>query len=95
MPTSPARPASDSWRDAEGTPIPLPSWIEQVTVDKEHGCYRAGCTSKASVQGSLAQRVALRWSATVPRTPLLVCDGDSYSCGLHSCHGSAGSVLGP
>lgn len=37
MPSPPARPASDPWRDAEGTPIPLQSWVEQIAVDTEHG----------------------------------------------------------
>jgi len=37
MSTPPPRPASDSWRDAEGTPIPLHSRVEQVVVDTQHG----------------------------------------------------------
>jgi hypothetical protein len=35
--TSPARPAADAWRDAEGTPISLQSRVAQVVVDTEHG----------------------------------------------------------
>ncbi len=51
MPTSPARPASDRWRDAEGTPIPLQSRVEQVVVDKEHGALPCRLHQQGRVTG--------------------------------------------
>ena len=52
MTTPPARPASDPWRDAEGTPIPLQSRVEQVVVDKEHGAL----ASRLHYQGQVVGR---------------------------------------
>jgi hypothetical protein len=51
MPTPPARPASDPWRDAEGTPISLQSRVEQVAVDKEHGALASRLHHQGQVVG--------------------------------------------
>ncbi len=51
MPTAPPRPACDPWRDAEGTPIPLPSRVEQVVVDKEHGALACRLHQQGQVVG--------------------------------------------
>ena len=51
MPTPPARPVSDPWRDAEGTPIPLPSRVEQVVVDTEHGALACRLHQQGQVIG--------------------------------------------
>jgi hypothetical protein len=51
MTTPPARPASDPWRDAEGTPIPLQSRVEQVVVDKEHGALASRLHQQGQVVG--------------------------------------------
>lgn len=50
-PASPARPASDPWRDAVGTPIPLQSRVEQVTVDTEHGALPSRLHRQGQVVG--------------------------------------------
>ena len=51
MPTAPPRPASDPWRDAEGTPIPLHSRVEQITVDAEHGALPSRLHQQGQVTG--------------------------------------------
>ncbi len=51
MPTPPPRPAADPWRDAEGTPIPLQSRVEQVVVDKEHGALPSRLHQQGQVTG--------------------------------------------
>ena len=51
MSTSPARSASGPWRDAEGTPIPLQSRVEQVVVDKEHGALSCRLHQQGQVIG--------------------------------------------
>ncbi len=51
MPTPPARPASDRWRDADGTPIPLQSRVEQVVVDTEHGALPCRLHQQGQVTG--------------------------------------------
>ncbi len=40
-------PRPDPLLDAEGTPVPLHSWVEQVVVDPPTGPCGAGCTGKA------------------------------------------------
>lgn len=42
MPVDPAQPADsqlpeEPWRDADGTPIRLRCWVEQIAVDQDHG----------------------------------------------------------
>jgi hypothetical protein len=32
-----SQPTDEPWRDANGTPIPLRCWVEQIAVDKAHG----------------------------------------------------------
>lgn len=51
MPTPPARRASNPWRDAEGTHIPLLSRVEQVTVDAEHGALPDRLHQQGQVMG--------------------------------------------
>jgi hypothetical protein len=51
MLTPPARCASDLWRDTEGTPIPLQSWVEQVAVDKKHGALASRLYQQGQVLG--------------------------------------------
>jgi hypothetical protein len=51
MSTPPARPASDPWLDAEGTPIPLQRWVEQVVVDTEHGALASRLHQQGQVVG--------------------------------------------
>ena len=51
MPTSPPRPASDSWRDAEGIPIPLHGRVEQITVDTDHGALASRLHQQGQVIG--------------------------------------------
>jgi hypothetical protein len=51
MPTPPPRPASDPWRDIEGTHIPLQSRVEQVVVDTEHGALASRLHQQGQVLG--------------------------------------------
>jgi hypothetical protein len=51
MPTPPPRPASDPWRDTEGTHIPLQSHVEQVVVDTEHGALASRLHQQGHVLG--------------------------------------------
>lgn len=51
MPTSPLHPASDPWRDAEGTHISFQSRVEQVTVDIEHGALACRLHQQGQVIG--------------------------------------------
>ncbi|MGH3777746.1 MAG: hypothetical protein ACRDRR_18790 [Pseudonocardiaceae bacterium] len=51
MPTPPAQPASDPWRDAEGTHIPVQCRIEQVAEDAEHGALPSRLHQQGQVIG--------------------------------------------
>jgi hypothetical protein len=51
MSTPPPRPASDPWRDTEGTHIPLQSRVEQVVVDTEHGALASRLHQQGQVLG--------------------------------------------
>jgi hypothetical protein len=61
MSTPPARSASDPWRDAEGTPIPLQSRVEQVVVDKEHGALASRLHQQGQVIGRGTTRLQVRF----------------------------------
>jgi hypothetical protein len=37
MPVDLAQPTEGPWRDADGTPIRLRSWVEQIAVDEDRG----------------------------------------------------------
>lgn len=51
MTSSVPTPSSDPWRDAEGNPISLQSWVEQVVVDKNHGALRERLHQRGQVTG--------------------------------------------
>ena len=61
MPTPPPQPASDPWRDAKGTPIPLQSRVEQVTVDKGHGALPSRLHQQGQVIGRGTHLIYVRF----------------------------------
>jgi hypothetical protein len=61
MPTSPAQPACDPWRDAEGTDISFQSRVEQVVVDTEHGALASRLHQQGQVIGRGTNLVYVRF----------------------------------
>jgi hypothetical protein len=53
MPIPAPRPEAteDPWLDAEGTPIALQSWVEQITVDVEQGALPSWLHQQGQVTG--------------------------------------------
>ncbi|MGH3824583.1 MAG: hypothetical protein ACRDRA_17380 [Pseudonocardiaceae bacterium] len=61
MLTPPAQPTSGPWRDAEGTPIPLQGWVEQVTVDTQQGALPSRLHQTGQVIGQGTNLVYVRF----------------------------------
>jgi hypothetical protein len=51
MPADPPRPARERWCDAEGTPIALFCWVEQVAEHPEHGTLFSRLHQRGEVLG--------------------------------------------
>jgi hypothetical protein len=54
-------PSSAPWRDAEGTPISLQSWVEQVVVDKNHGALKERLGLRGEVTGLGTHMIYVRF----------------------------------
>lgn len=75
MPTPPPQPAADPWRDAEGTPIPLLSRVEQVVADTEHGALASRLHQQGQVVGRGTDLLYVRFDhddQLIARRPHLV-----------------------
>lgn len=58
MPLPAPGPATeDPWLDAEGTPIPLQSWVEQITVDVEQGALPFRLHQQGQVTGQALHKL--------------------------------------
>lgn len=65
MPIPAPRPVSeDPWLDAEGTPIPLQSQVEQITVDEAHGALLSRLHQQGQVIGQALHQLYVRITTT-------------------------------
>jgi hypothetical protein len=62
VPTPALRPTpEDPWLDAEGTPVPLQSQVEQITVDEAHGALPSRLHQQGQVIGQTQHQLYVRF----------------------------------